>query len=232
MNDSAQTAETLASTIDHTLLHACVGREDIDRLCQEAMEYGFCAVCVNPRWIDRAVDQLAGSTVKVASVTGFPLGADLTPVKVYETKQAIQSGTDEIDFVADLAAIIAQERRYLLDQFSALVRVCHATHPAVTLKVILETAALTDDQIRFACDLAQTAGIDFVKTCTGLHPAGGAIVEHVRLLAESAPGCKVKAAGGIRNAEQALAMLAAGAERIGTSAGVTIMASIANHSPS
>lgn len=215
--------QSLAAAIDHTLLTASATREDIDRLCEEAILYGFAAVCVNPRWIDHVADRVQRSSVKVASVAGFPLGADLTRTKVLETREAIRAGADEIDFVADLAAIMAGERRYLLDQFSALVRVCRAVQPAVILKVILETAALNEDQIAFACDLAQTAGIDFVKTSTGLHPAGGATVEAVRLLVQNAPRCSVKAAGGIQTTEQALAMLAAGAQRIGTSAAVQIV---------
>jgi deoxyribose-phosphate aldolase len=220
MNDPQQ---NLAATIDHTLLAATTSSEDIDRLCEEAIRYGFAAVCVNPRWIDRAADQLQKTPVKVGSVAGFPLGADLTKVKVLETKEAIRAGADEIDFVADLAAIVAGERRFLLAQFDALVRVCHAVHPYVTLKAILETAALNEEQIAFACDLAQTAGIDFIKTSTGLHPAGGATVEAVHLMVQSAPHCSVKAAGGIRTADQARVMLAAGAKRIGTSAGVAIV---------
>jgi len=220
MNDPQQ---NLAATIDHTLLTATTSGEDIDRLCDEAIRYGFAAVCINPRWIDRAADQLRQTRVKVASVAGFPLGADLTRVKVLETKEAIRAGADEIDFVADLAAIAAGERRFLLTQFEALVRVCHAVHPYVTLKVILETAALNEEQIAFACDIAQTAGIDFVKTSTGLHPAGGATVEAVRFMVQSAPHCSVKAAGNIRTADQARIMLAAGAKRIGTSAGVAIV---------
>ena len=171
------------------------------------------------------------SITSTASVAGFPLGADPTGVKVFEAKDAIRAGADEIDFVADLAAIIAKDRRYLLAQFSEMVRVCQAMHPAVTTKVILETAALTEAQKRFACDLAENAGIDFIKTSTGFHPAGGATTDDVRLLAEAAPNCRVKAAGGIRTSEQALAMLHAGAQRIGTSAGTAIIDSLLQDSP-
>lgn len=229
MNPASQ---ALTAFIDHTLMSPTASREDIDRLCDEAVQYGFCAVCINPRWIDRAADRLAHTSVKVASVAGFPLGADPTPIKAFETKEAIRAGADEIDFVADLAAIIAEERRFLLHQFSELVRICHAMHPPVTLKVILETAALTDGQKRFASDLAQTAGIDFVKTSTGLHPAGGATVADVQLLVSSAPRCRVKAAGGIRTLTDMRVMLEAGAQRIGTSAGIAIAQALAQESPS
>jgi len=125
--------------------------------------------------------------------------------------------------VADLAAIIDGDSRYLLGQLQAVLKVCRSMRPAVLLKVIIESAALTDDQKIFACRIAQQAGVDFVKTSTGLHPAGGATLEDVKLMRESAPGCKVKAAGGIRTAEQAMEMLAAGAQRIGTSSGVRIV---------
>lgn len=218
--------QKLAAAIDHTLLKATASSEDIDRLCEEAILHGFAAVCVNPRWIDRVADRLQRTSIKVGTVAGYPLGADLTKVKVLETREAIRAGADEIDFVADLAAIAAGDRRLLLEQFNALVRTCHAMHPVVTLKVILETAALTQEQIVFGCDLAQTAGIDYVKTSTGLHPAGGATPEVVRLMAQSAPHCLVKAAGGIRTTDQALLMLDAGASRIGTSAGVAIVSEL------
>lgn len=215
--------QKLAAAIDHTLLEATTSSEDVDRACEEAILYGFAAVCVNPRWIDRVADRLQRTSIKVGTVAGYPLGADLTKVKVLETREAIRAGADEIDFVADLAAIAAGEQRFLLEQFNALVRACHAMHPVVTLKVILETAALNEEQIVFACDLAQTAGVDYVKTSTGLHPAGGATPEAVRLMAQSAPHCLVKAAGGIRTPKQAVLMLDAGARRIGTSAGVDIV---------
>lgn len=215
--------QKLAATIDHTLLTATASSEDIDRLCEEAILYGFAAVCVNPRWIDRVADRLQRTSIKVATVAGYPLGADLTKVKVLETREAIRAGVDEIDFVADLAAIAAGDRHFLLEQFNALVRTCHAMHPVVVLKVNLETAALNQEQIVFACDLAQAAGIDYVTTSTGLHPAGGATVEAVRLMAQSTPLCLVKAAGGIRTTDQARLMLDAGARRIGTSAGVDVV---------
>ncbi|MFC1765529.1 deoxyribose-phosphate aldolase [Planctomycetota bacterium] len=216
----------LAAAIDHTLLTATATATDIKRLCDEAMKHGFAAVCVNPRWIDVAADQLRCSNVQVATVIGFPLGADTTKIKVLEAKEAVRCGADEIDMVADLAAIIEGDQRYLNNQFQAVLKVCQAMRPAVLLKVILETAALTEEQKILACQTAQQAGVDFIKTSTGLHPAGGATLEDVRLLKQEAPSCRVKAAGGIRTADQAQAMLDAGADRIGTSAGVAIMTSL------
>lgn len=213
----------LAGYIDHTLLEATATRERIEQICREAKEYGFHTVCVNGRWLPLVAELLAGSRVAVGGVVSLPLGANSTETKVAEAKDAIFAGADEIDMVADLAAIIEGDSRYLLNQLQAVLKVCRSMRPAVLLKVIIESAALTDDQKVFACQVAQQAGVDFVKTSTGLHPAGGATVEDIRLMKESAPGCKVKAAGGIRTARKAIEMLAAGAQRIGTSSGVRII---------
>jgi deoxyribose-phosphate aldolase len=217
------TPEELAAHIDHTLLKAIATSEDIKRLCAEAVEYGFCAVSINNRWISLAADILADSEVKVGAVVSLPLGADTTQIKVATAKQAIMNGADEVDMVADLAAIIESDEKYLAEQLMAVLNVCRAMKPAVTLKVIIESAALTDEQKIFACQVADRCGVDFVKTSTGMNPAGGATVEDVRLMKEYAPNCKVKAAGGIRTAKQAIALLKAGAERIGTSSGVQII---------
>ena len=222
-NEHQMHDKELAGCIDHTLLEATATREQIEQLCWEAKEYGFHTVCVNGRWLPLVADLLAGSTVAVGGVVSLPLGANSTKVKVAQAKNAIFAGADEIDMVADLAAIIDGDSRYLLGQLQAVLKVCRSMRPAVLLKVIIESAALTDDQKIFACRIAQQAGVDFVKTSTGLHPAGGATLEDVKLMRESAPGCKVKAAGGIRTAEQAMEMLAAGAQRIGTSSGVRIV---------
>jgi deoxyribose-phosphate aldolase len=151
------------------------------------------------------------------------MGADSTKAKVAAASDCIFAGADEIDVVADLAAIIEGDERYLGGQLQAMLNVCHSMRPAVTLKVIIESAALTDEQIVFACRIADRCGVDFVKTSTGMNPAGGATIEDVKLMVESAPNCRVKAAGGIRTAEQAIAFLEAGAQRIGTSSGVQIM---------
>ena len=216
----------MAKYIDHTLLRAEATQAEIQRVCDEAVAYGFHAVCVNGRWVSPAADRLHQTAVQVAGVVSLPLGADTTKIKAAQAQEAIYAGADEIDMVADLAAIIEGDARYLLDQLLAVLRVCRAMRPVVLLKVIIESAVLTHDQKVFACQIAQEAGVDFVKTSTGFHPAGGATVEDVRLMKESAPRCRVKAAGGIKTAPQALAMLHAGADRIGTSAGVAIMEEI------
>ena len=213
----------LVGCIDHTLLEATATKDRIEQLCQEAVEYNFHAVCVNPRWIPLAAELLYNTNVKVAGVVSLPLGADSTKIKIAQAKDAIFAGADEIDMVADLAAIIEGDSRYLLNQIQAVLKVCRSMRPAVLLKVIIESTVLTREQKIFACQIANSCRVDFIKTSTGLHPAGGATVEDVKLIKENAPSCKVKAAGGIKTAQQAIEMLQAGAERIGTSSGVQII---------
>jgi deoxyribose-phosphate aldolase len=208
--ESAKTGTDIARYIDHTLLKAEATREEIVRACDEARAWGFHAVCVNGRWVPVAAERLFGTKVKVSGVVGFPLGADTTKVKVAGVREAIDAGADEIDMVADLAAIIEADASYLLYQLRSVLRECRAMRPPVLLKVIIESAALTREQKVFACQIAQQAGVDFIKTSTGLHK-------------ETAPACKVKASGGIKTVQQAMEMLEAGADRIGTSAGVKIM---------
>jgi len=213
----------LAGRIEHTLLSATATEEQIEKLCEEAINYGFYSVCVNGRWVTLAADKLHGSNVKVCSVISFPLGADSTKIKAAQAKEAIFSGADEIDMAADLAAIIEGNSKYLLGQFRAVLKICHSMRPRVLLKVIIESAALSWEQKLFACQTAEKCGVDFIKTSTGLHPAGGATVEDIKLIKQSAPNCRIKAAGGIKTAKQALEMLEAGADRIGTSSGVEII---------
>ncbi|MGA1980679.1 MAG: deoxyribose-phosphate aldolase [Sedimentisphaerales bacterium] len=213
----------LAYRIDHTLLNATATSEQIKQLCQQAKSYGFCAVFVNPRWITLAAEELHGCKVKIGSVVGFPLGADSTKIKVAQTEDCIFAGADEIDIVADLAAIIEGDSTYLSHQLRAVLKVCRSMRPAVCLKVIIEASVLNREQKIFVCRIANEVGVDFVKTSTGMNPAGGATIEDVKLMKESAPNCKVKASGGIRTAKQALEMLEAGADRIGTSSGVEII---------
>jgi len=222
-NHDQFSSEELAGCIDHTLLDAAATREQVEKVCAEAREYGFHTVCVNGRWLPLAADLLSGSKVAVGGVVSLPLGANSTKIKVAEASDAIFAGADEIDMVADLAAIIEGDWRYLLAQLRAVLKVCRSMRPTVLLKVIIESAALNDEQKVFACRISHQAGVDFIKTSTGMHPAGGATAEDVKLMRESAPGCRIKAAGGIRTAEQATEMLAAGAQRIGTSAGVRIL---------
>lgn len=221
----------LAACIDHTLLDATATSEQIRQLCQEAKEYGFCAVSINPRWIALAAEELHGCKVKVGGVVSLPLGADSTKIKVAQAKEAIWDGADEIDMVADLASIIEGDQHYLSNQLQAVLKVCRSMRPKVVLKVIIESAALSREQKIFACRIADKVGVDFVKTSTGMHPAGGATIEDIKLMKEAAPNCKIKAAGGIKTAKQVLEMLEAGAERIGTSSGVQIINEIKNGFP-
>lgn len=218
-----QNEKELAQVIDHTLLKPETTSEQIRRLCEEAKQYGFGAVSVNPRWVPLAADLLHGSNVAVGGVVSLPFGADFTNIKALAAKEAIMAGADEIDMVADLAAIIEGDEKYLAHQLDAVRRVCHSMRPKILLKVIIESAALTIEQKIFACRIADQVGVDFVKTSTGMHPAGGATVEDIKLMKEHAPHCRIKAAGGIRTAKQALEMLEAGADRIGTSSGIQII---------
>jgi deoxyribose-phosphate aldolase len=213
----------LAGCIDHTLLDATATKEKIENLCREAQDFGFHAVCVNPRWLPLAAERLYNTKVRVGGVVSLPLGADSTKIKVAQAKDAIFAGADELDMVADLASIIEGDTKYLSNQLQEVSKVCRSMRPAVILKVIIESAALNTDQKVFACRVAQDVGVDFIKTSTGLHPAGGATVEDIKLMKESAPECKIKAAGGIRTAKQAVEMLEAGAERIGASSSVKII---------
>ena len=218
-----QTKEELASYIDHTLLNANALQSDIERLCDEAVRYGFCSVCVNPIWVELAADILHSSPVKVDSVVGFPLGADLPKVKALQAKELVYAGADEIDMVADIAAIIDGDTERLAKDIKSVLDVCQSMRPAVALKVIIEARVLTPEQIVFACHVAEGLGVDFVKTSTGFNSAGGATVEDVRLMVESVTNCKVKASAGIRDAATAMAMIEAGASRIGTSASIAIV---------
>jgi deoxyribose-phosphate aldolase len=213
----------LADCIDHTLLSATAANEQIKQLCQQAKSYGFCAVFVNPRWVALAAEELHGCKTGIGSVVGFPLGADSTKIKVAQADDCIFAGADEIDMVADLAAIIEGDAKYLSNQLLAVLKVCRSMRPAVCLKFIIEAAVLSRKQKIFACQIADKCGVDFVKTSTGMNPAGGATIEDVKLMKEYAPHCKIKASGGIRTAKQALEMLKAGADRIGTSSGVEII---------
>lgn len=221
----------LAAYFDHTLLKAETVSDDIARLCDEADEYGFASVCLNPRWVDFAADRLNQSPVKVCTVAGFPFGADTPRSKAEQTRIAINDGADEIDIVADLASVIERDEKYYLHDLETVLDECRKVRPVVPLKVIIESAALTLEQKQFACAGCSRVGVDFVKTSTGLHPAGGATVEDVALMARFAPRCKIKAAGGIRTFDEALVMIEAGASRIGASASVKIMQEYIGRNP-
>jgi deoxyribose-phosphate aldolase len=218
-----ETKAGLAKYIDHTFLSATTSEQDVRRVCAEAVQYGFWSVCFLPRWMSLAADILHGEDVKIDGVAGFPFGADSAKIKAAQAEDVIMAGADEVDMVADLAAIIEGDRKYLEADLRAVLKVCRSMTPAVPLKVIIESAALATDQKVFACQVAQDVGVDFIKTSTGLNPAGGATVEDVKLMAQTAPKCRIKAAGGIRTAKEALDMIEAGASRIGTSASVQIV---------
>jgi len=223
-----KTPQELAALIDHTLLSPTAVQADIRRLCQEAIEHRFAAVCVTGKWVSLAADLLRGSGVRTAAVVGFPLGTASPRLKALEAQEAVMNGADELDMVADLAAIVEKDDKMLRRDIEAVWKVCRQMNPPVVLKVIIESAALTDEQIVFACRIGQEIGVDFLKTSTGMHKAGGATVEHVRLMAQTAPRCRIKASGGIRTAQQALAMLEAGAARLGTSSSVQILQEFAS----
>lgn len=217
------TREQLACCIDHTLLKPEATPDMIDRLCDEAVEHGFAIVCVNPIWVARSARRLARSTTRVCAVVGFPLGASRTESKVDETRRAIGDGAFEIDMVIRVGDLIAGNGTVVRDDMAAVADVVHAASPNHLLKVILETAALTPQQVIAGCRCAAEAQVDFVKTSTGFHPAGGATVEAVRLLHKHASPIKVKASGGIRSAATARAMLEAGAARLGCSNSIAIL---------
>jgi len=205
----------LAKYIDHTLLKAEATVEDIIRLCQEAEKYGFAAVCVNPCYVDLAAHLLTDSKVKVCTVIGFPLGANLTEVKVLETKEAVLRKAREVDLVMNIGAAKSGRWDVVIDEIKQIV---DAADGAV-VKVIIETALLTAEEKRQACQAVLDGGAQFVKTSTGF-ASSGATEEDIRMIKEiMGDRIKIKAAGGIRTREQAEKMIAAGAARIGTSAG-------------
>ncbi len=205
--------------IDHTILKATATTDDILKLCNEANTYHFASVCVNPIHVALARKLLNGTDVMVCTVIGFPLGANTTSVKVFETTQAIADGADEVDMVIAIGQAKEQNWDYVYNDIKAVVDAANG----VLVKVIIETCYLTDEEKIMACKMAAKAGADYVKTSTGFG-TGGATVEDVCLMKKTVNGvCKVKASGGIRNKDQFEAMISAGADRIGCSAGVAIM---------
>jgi len=212
----------LAGFIDHTLLRAETTAEDIERLCAEARQYGFIAVCVNGSWVRHARKLLAGSAVMVSSVAGFPLGAMAAESKCSETETAVLHGAHEIDVVLNIGRLKQGDDQYVLDELRGIVRA--AAGQAV--KVIIETCLLKDNEKIRACRLVVESGARFVKTSTGFS-SGGATIEDVKLMRRTAgPNFGIKASGGIRDAQTAVAMIEAGATRLGTSSGVAIVKSV------
>ncbi len=211
----------VAKLIDHTLLKPDATQDQIAQLCYEARKYGFAAVCVNPTNVKLCSQLLQGSPVHVCAVVGFPLGATPPEVKAFEAQQAIENGASEIDMVLNIGALKSKDYTLVERDIGTVARTCHAG--GAILKVIIEAALLSDEEKVIACQLAKAAGADYVKTSTGFGP-GGATAHDVALMRRAVgPEIGVKAAGGIHTYEEAQAMVAAGATRIGASAGVKIV---------
>ncbi|ABP92254.1 TPA: deoxyribose-phosphate aldolase [Streptococcus suis] len=205
--------------IDHTILKPETTQEQVEKILAEAKEYDFASVCVNPTWVALAAESLKDSDVKVCTVIGFPLGANTPAVKAFETKDAISNGADEIDVVINIGALKTGNYDLVLEDIKAVV----AASGDKLVKVIIEACLLTDDEKVKACQLSQEAGADYVKTSTGFS-TGGATVADVALMRKTVgPDMGVKASGGARSYEDAIAFIEAGASRIGASSGVAIM---------
>ncbi|HFU4221725.1 TPA: deoxyribose-phosphate aldolase [Streptococcus suis] len=205
--------------IDHTILKPETTKEQVAQILAEAKEYDFASVCVNPTWVAYAAQELKDSDVKVCTVIGFPLGANTPAVKAFETKDAIENGADEIDMVINIGALKSKNDELVFEDIQAVV----AASGDKLVKVIIETCLLTEEEKVKACQLSKEAGADFVKTSTGFS-TGGATVEDVALMRKTVgPDMGVKASGGARSYEDAIAFIEAGATRIGASSGVAIM---------
>ncbi|MEG0438791.1 MAG: deoxyribose-phosphate aldolase [Solibacillus sp.] len=218
--------QNYAKMIDHTLLKAEATVEQVQKICDEAKQYVFASVCVNPTWVKFCAEQLAGTEVKVCTVIGFPLGASTSAVKAYETKDAIANGAGEIDMVINIGALKDSQFNVVLEDIKAVVNAANGT----LVKVIIETCLLTDAEKVKACELAVEAGADFVKTSTGFS-TGGATAEDIALMRKTVgPTIGVKASGGVRSLEDMKAMIDNGATRIGASSGVAIMNGLTSQS--
>lgn len=211
--------QSILAKIDHTLLKPEATKADIIKLSEEAKQYKFASVCVNPFWVSTAAEVLKGTEVNVCTVIGFPLGASASEVKAFEVKKAIEDGATEVDMVLNIGALKAGDLEVVTND---MIQVVEAAKGKALVKVILETCLLTPEEIVTACKCAVKAGADYVKTSTGFS-TGGATVEAVKLMAETVgPNIGVKASGGVRSLEDAQAMIANGATRLGSSAGVAI----------
>ena len=212
--------KNLSSYIDHTILKADATESDVIKLCREAAEHNFCSVCVNSSRVLTAAEQLKGSSVKVCSVVGFPLGAMNSEAKGFEASIAVSEGAAEIDMVINIGFL----KEGKLDEFEEDIRsVRKSCGEGIILKVIIETALLTDEEKKTACRIAEKAGADFVKTSTGFSTAGATAEDVALMRASVSEKVKVKAAGGVRSYEDAVKMIEAGAERLGTSSGIAII---------
>ncbi|MEJ8554388.1 deoxyribose-phosphate aldolase [Tepidibacter sp. Z1-5] len=210
----------LSKYIDHTVLKAQTTEDDVKKVCKEAKEYGFFSVCINPSYIEFSKEQLKGSDVKVCTVIGFPLGANTSEVKAFETIDAIKKGADEVDMVINIGALKDKKYDYVQNDIKAVV---DAADGKALVKVIIETCYLTDEEKKIACELAKKAGTDYVKTSTGFG-TGGSTPQDIKLMRETVgANIGVKASGGVRSTEDAKAVIDAGASRIGASASISIV---------
>jgi len=226
---SGGNAGALAHLIDHTLLRPEATRSDIEALCREAAEYGFASVCVNPTWVSLCARMLRGRAAAVCAVVGFPLGATTPDVKQYETRRVIADGATEVDMVINVGALRSGDVRLVERDIEAVTAVCREA--GVLSKVIIEAALLADDEKVTACTLAKAAGADFVKTSTGFGPGGATAADVALMRKVVGDAIGVKAAGGIGTLDAVREMVAAGASRIGASAGVRIVRSLAADGP-
>lgn len=227
-NSVELSAANIASYIDHTLLKPEASMDEIKILCEEALQFNFASVCVNSSNTEFCFDLLKGSNVKVCTVIGFPLGSTLSSVKVFEAEEAIKAGAEEIDMVINSGKLKEQEDEYELHEIQDIVLVAKKYNSIV--KVILETCLLTDEEKVRACLLCKKAKADFVKTSTGFSKGGATLHDVALMKFVLGDSLKVKASGGIRSLEDAKAMIAAGADRLGTSSGVKIMQGISSNS--
>ncbi len=220
--------DSLASFIDNTLVVAEAGAQEIIKLCEEAVIEGFHSLCVNGGWVRLCRERLSGTNVKVSAVVGFPLGAHATRAKAFEAAAALDDGASEIDMVLSIGKLKDGEHEAVERDIAAVVK---AVQGGALIKVILETGLLTNEQKRLACRIAESAGADYVQTSTGYGGAGATEADVVLLRQSLSPTLGVKASGGIRSAEKAIALLNAGANRIGSSSGLAILRSFVNADP-
>lgn len=219
----------MAKYIDHTILNADATEKDIQRICIEAKEYNFKTVCINPGWVDYAAHLLKGTDVGITTVIGFPLGANTSEIKAAEAKQAVEKGVSDVDMVINIGALKNEDYPTVLNDIKAVV---NAVDGKAIVKVIIETSLLNKTEKIRACELAKQAGADFVKTSTGFS-TGGATIDDVKLMrATVGPKMGVKASGGVRSYEDAVAMIEAGATRIGASSGIAIVQGVVDASNS
>ena len=219
----------MAKYIDHTILNADATEKDIQRICIEAKEYDFKTVCINPGWVDYAAHLLKGTDVGITTVIGFPLGANTSEIKAAEAKQAVEKSVSDVDMVINIGALKNEDYPTVLNDIKAVV---NAVDGKAIVKVIIETSLLNKTEKIRVCELAKQAGADFVKTSTGFS-TGGATIDDVKLMrATVGPKMGVKASGGVRSYEDAVAMIEAGATRIGASSGIAIVQGVADASNS